>query len=343
MNERNDFKRGLRRNYKSDDHRFDGKKGFKKDFKKHYNNDENRETNFVKKAQLGEISSFEVNRITDIGFMLVDEGNYGKEIINEKDEYFLHNNESLHQDLHEGDKVKAFLYVDKQKRVAATLVTPFVTTKIGGLCEVVSVNEAGAYVNIGISKDILFSSDEYNNETVPLVKEGSKTKLPVKLRLRGNTLLIKLLSKNDMINMKDGTNLSKGDEVTAYVYRITGEGINVVDEHFNVIFIHKSNIKKSYHLGEEVKCLIIGLTEEDYYGSTIVSKENFIHDDATIILNYLKEHHGVMNYSSNTAPEIIQRVFNMSKLSFKKALGNLYKERIVILEENRTILTKENM
>jgi len=338
--EKKDYK--PRRNYKSDDHKPFNKKFGHKDFHHH---DRESSEELVKKAQLGEVSNFEVNRITDLGFMLVDEGNYGKvnsEEINSNLEYFLHNNESQHRDLHLGDKVKAFLYLDKQKRLAATLATPLATTKKSGLCEVVSVNETGAYVNIGISKDILFSSDEYDNDTCPQVKKDQKTKLPCRLRVRGNNLFIKLLSKNDMIPLKDGTTYNKGDEVTGYVYRITGEGINLVDEHFNVIFIHKTNIRKGYHLGEEVKCIIIGSTEEDYYGSTILTKDSFIQDETTTIINYLKEHNGVMNYSSNTDPDIIVRVFNMSKKSFKIALGNLYKERKVILEENRTILVREN-
>ena len=301
---------------------------------------------------LGEINDFVIARKTDIGYILIEPRDYdpkqnyddlyfGKDNVNHIKEYFLHNNETDHKELNIGDKVKAFLYLDKQKRLAATLFKPLITTKLGALCDVVGINEAGCYVNIGISKDILFSSDEYNVDTMPILKEGIKTKLPCKLRVRGNNLFIKLLSKNDMINYKDGTTLSKGEEVIAYVYRITGEGINLVDEHFNVIFIHKSNIRKSYHLGEEVKCVIIGSTDEDYYGSTIISKDAFASDDCTIILNYLKEHHGVMNYSSKTDPDIILRVFNMSKVSFKKALGNLYKQRLVILEEERTILVRK--
>lgn len=301
---------------------------------------------------LGDINDFVVARKTDIGYILIEPKDYdknknyddlyfGKDNINHIKEYFLHNNETNHKELNIGDKVKAFLYLDKQKRLAATLSTPLITINKGGLCEVVGINEAGCYVNIGISKDILYSSDEYNIDTMPLLKEGFKTKLPCKLRVRGNNLFIKVLSKNDMIKYNDGTTLNKGEEVISYVYRITGEGINCVDEHFNVIFIHKSNIRKSYHLGEEVKCLIIGVTNEDYYGSTILSKESFNQDDATVILNYLKDHHGVMNYSSKTDPDIILRVFNMSKSSFKKALGNLYKERLVILEEERTILVRK--
>ena len=137
---------------------------------------------------LGDINDFVVARKTDIGYILIEPKDYdknknyddlyfGKDNINHIKEYFLHNNETNHKELNIGDKVKAFLYLDKQKRLAATLSTPLITINKGGLCEVVGINEAGCYVNIGISKDILYSSDEYNIDTMPLLKEGFKTKL----------------------------------------------------------------------------------------------------------------------------------------------------------------------
>lgn len=282
--------------------------------------------------KLGDYGRYIVNRQTDIGYMLLDEKT--------NEEYFLHNNESNYTELKEGDVVRAFLYIDKQKRVAATLYQPFITINKGGLCEIVTVNQAGAYLNIGISKDILFSSDEYDNDTTPVLISGTKSKLPCKLRVRGNNLFIQLLTKKEMIEMNKGVSLNKNDEITGYVYRITNDGINIVDDNFNIAFIHRSNLRKSYHLGEEVKAVIIGVNENDYYASTILKKELLIKDDATRIIEYLKAHHGVMNYSSNTDPDIILRVFNMSKSAFKKALGNLYKEHKVILEEERTILIK---
>ena len=318
------------RGFKSDNHRFEP----------HHKNI------FIKKAELGKTNRFFVDRITDIGYLLVlldnkDVQNF-REKLKESDYYFLHNNETNHRELKIDEEVDAFVYLDKQRRIACTLMKPYCDINRGALCEVVNVNETGAYVNIGISKDILFSSDEYNVDTMPRLKnDGTKTMLPVRLRIRGNNIFIKLLSKNEMFDYKDGTPLNVGDSINAWVYRITGEGINLVDCHYNIIFVHKSNLRQNYHLGEEVKLVIIGATDEDYYGSAIVNQDSFLLDSQTYILQYLKTHNGVMNYSSSTNPDIIMRVFNMSKGAFKKALGNLYKQRLVILEDDRTILTEE--
>ena len=70
----------------------------------------------------------------------------------------------------------------------------------------------------------------------------------------------------------------------------------------------------------------------------IEQKEIMIKDDAQLILDYLQNHNGVMNYTSNSSPEIIFNAFKMSKASFKRALGKLYKERKVILTDDKTIM-----
>ena len=144
--------------------------------------------------KLGLISKYEVVRETDLGYILKD--------IEENDsEYFLHRNESNYQKLKPGDLVDAFLYVDKQKRVAATLYKPLITLNQGGLCTCVSVTSSGAYFNIGISKDILLSSDDYSSLERVMVGD----KLPCKLRLRGNnSIYIKLLNKEQILELNDG-------------------------------------------------------------------------------------------------------------------------------------------
>ncbi|MFA6661558.1 MAG: S1-like domain-containing RNA-binding protein [Bacilli bacterium] len=277
--------------------------------------------------KIGEIDTYEVLRETDLGYLLTDDG---------VNEIFLHRNETNFTSLRNGEHVDAFLYYDKLKRVAATLYVPYVTLSKGALCKCVNVTGFGAYFNIGIAKDMLLFSDDYLPEDAPY--EGNK--LPIKLRLSKSGLYAKLLNKVEMMEMNDGTTYSEKDEFTGYVYRITKDGINIVDEHFNIVFIYYQNLDKKYVLGESVSGFIIGVNEEDYYGTLVKSREEEMDRDIEIIEEYLKNHYGVMNYSSNTSPEVIKSVFKMSKSSFKKALGSLYKDEKVILEDDRTILRR---
>lgn len=275
--------------------------------------------------KLGQISEYKVLRETDIGYMITDDSG----------EYFLHFNECAGKHLKDDEIVSAFLYIDKMKRVAATLLTPIVTVETGAICEIVEVGAAGVFMNIGINRDILLSSDYLLINRWPQIGD----KLPISLKTRAKNLFARILSKNEMIGLHDGVNLEIGEKYLAYVYRITDKGINVVDNHFNTIFIYFKNLRKTYRLGETVEVKISSINENDYSGTLIQQKELMIDKDAQVILDYLTVHGGLMRYTSKSSPEEILKEFNMSKLAFKRALGNLYKKQLVKLENDRTIQT----
>lgn len=276
--------------------------------------------------RLGEISEYIVERETKLGYMISQDGV----------EYFLHHNECMGRRLNFNEKIKAFLYVDKMKRVAATLANPIITLNKFNFCKVVNTNSAGAFVNIGISRDILLSSDDFEINNIPQIGDT----LCCTLKCRGQNLFIKLANKKDILSLKNDIKLNIGEKYKGYVYRITEEGINVVLESFNIVFVYYKNLKRKYRIGEEVEVKIIKDNDSDYNGTLIEQKELEIINDAQKVLNFLNDCNGVMIFTSNTSPEIIMKNFNMSKASFKRALGKLYKDRKIILEDDKTILVK---
>lgn len=287
-------------------------------------NDEYRQYNY---DLIGKTSSFRVLRETNLGYILEDiDGN----------EYFLHHNECDGRHLKFNENVDAFLYVDKQKRVAATLYKPFVSITHSAFCNVVGKSDSGVYVNIGISKDILFSKDSYLEKYEPSIDNL----LLGNLKYRAHNLYFRLLNKDEIIALNKGDKLEVNKKYIAYVYRITDAGVNLVTKDFNVIFVHKTALRSNPHLGDALEVKITKANETDYTGTCIEQKEIERISDSEIVLNYLKNHNGVMNYTDKTEPIIIEKVFNMSKGAFKRALGMLYKDGLVILEEKKTILKR---
>lgn len=280
---------------------------------------------------LGEISKYKVLRETDLGYIL----------FSNNEEFFLHHNECKGQVLFEGDYVEAFLYADKKNRLAATLYKPFITIHTIGFVLVVDVKEdLGVFLNIGISKDVLLSKDDLpvNMKEWPQVGD----RIIATLRTKNNKLIAKVANKYEIIeNNVDKVKLDLNSKVEAYVYRITDECINAVTESMNVIFIHHSNIRKSYRLGEKIEPKIIQENETDYNGTLIEHKEFQIKDDKLVLLKYLRENNGVMMITEDSSPELISRIFGMSKSAFKKAIGNLYKDRIISIEEDKVILLED--
>ncbi|MFA6627837.1 MAG: S1-like domain-containing RNA-binding protein [Bacilli bacterium] len=274
--------------------------------------------------KLGQVSQYQVERETDIGYLITDESG----------EYFLHHNECAGHVLRDGEEVNAFLYMDKMKRVAATLHRPAVTIDQGGLCEVVGVMSAGVFINIGISRDILLSSDDLPEGKWPIVGD----KVCGRLYIRGKNIFFHLMNKQEMLELRTGVELAVDQKAEGWVYRLTDSGINLVDANYNIIFIYYKNLRKDYRLGELAAFRVTFKNEDDYTATTVEQKERMMSDDADVILEYLTSHFGVMSYTSDTDSEILYNVFKMSKSAFKRALGHLYKEKKVILQNNKTIL-----
>lgn len=281
---------------------------------------------------LGKIDIYVVDRETKLGYVL------------EKDneEYFLHHNECNGESFIPGDKVKAFLYVDKKNRPALTLYKPYLELNETKLLEVVNVDtKVGAFLNIGISKDILLSADElpYSYDKWP--KIGSM--LPCELKIRSKRLILKIANKYEILRCQKNNKekLSKGDLVSGFVYRIASEGISFVTNDYDVVFVYKTNYRKQYHLGEKEEIKITDIHEDDYTGTINQNKEKQINEDYDIILKYLENNNGVMLITEKSSPEIINKLFNMSKSAFKNAIGRLLKLGKIEILENKIVLKED--
>lgn len=276
---------------------------------------------------IGDVNHMVVNRKTDIGYML-DKG---------LDQVFLHNNESLHQELKAGDEVDAFLYFDNKGRLAATLKKPYITVTKPGFLKVSDVKEdLGVFFDMGIAKELLLSYEDLPNNRDQWPKVGDTLYLYLKVK---GKLVAKLASKQDVL-LKPEKELVLKSSVKGFIQRIGQEGANVLTEDGHFIFVHKSMIKESIRYGEEVEVKVTYLSEKGYTGSLAEQKEVQLFEDANMILSYLIRVEE-MPLTSDSTPEEIDDVFKLSKKAFKRALGHLYKERKIIFEDGKTRLVKK--
>lgn len=269
----------------------------------------------------GLIYTFKVERETDIGYIL----KYNEE------EIFLHKNDSLNKQLKPGEEVSAFLFHDFKGRLAATLEKPFITIGEMAFLEVVGINyHVGVFLNNGIGKDVLLSRDD-----LPLNREmwpKGNDKVLVTIREKGR-IVAKRITKD---SLKTPITLKEKDEVDAYVMQFHNEGLSVVTLKKEVIFIHKTQTREKHRLGEQVLVRVMKVYEEVINGTLIKQKEDMIESDALLILNYLKERKE-MDFGNNSHPDEIYSEFNLSKKAFKRALGNLYRQRLIDFKDEKTI------
>jgi hypothetical protein len=277
--------------------------------------------------KIGEINQLKVKRKTDIGYMLTD----GTEDV------FLHFNETNHQTLQDNQTVSAFLYYDFKSRLAATLSSPIITVNRPDFVTVKEVNhELGVFVGNNISKDMLVSKDYLPYDFNLWPEKGDTLYCILKLK---NRLVAKPLNKVE-INLKPTTKLELHQHVDAFVIHAGKEGLNMITEEGHLIFVHHTQMRRVYRLGEQANVRIARIHEDGYSGSLIEVKEKMMDQDAQMLLDYLIQNGGKMPFTSDSDKDDIYETFKLSKKAFKRALGRLYSERKVIFEDDQTILVK---
>mgnify|MGYP003296847749 CR=1 FL=1 len=274
--------------------------------------------------KIGEINKLEVLRETDISYTLT----------NGENTVFLHFNQTPNR-LKVGDKVDAFLYFDQKKRLCATLEKPLITTKKYDFVEVVDISSGGVFVNIGINKDILLSKDYLPASINNWPKVGDK--IPCILKVKTNQLTARIITKSDILNSPHALNV--GEHAEGIVTKLSPTGISIYTNAFDFVFIHKSLLRKNFRLGESVTFKVININQyNEYNASTIQNKEYSRLTDSDDILNHLKANGGIMKLGNASSPEDIQKILHMSKSAFKRAMGNLYKQQLIEIEDYKTIL-----
>jgi predicted RNA-binding protein (virulence factor B family) len=77
-----------------------------------------------------------------------------------------------------------------------------------------------------------------------------------------------------------------------------------------------------------------------YYGKMIENKEVMMVDDSQVIIEFLMKNEGVMNLTSESSSESVMELLHMSRKAFKRALGSLYKRKLVSFKDNKTYLER---
>lgn len=274
--------------------------------------------------KMGQINVLEVDREADISYILTD----GLE------EIFLHKKQATRK-LTVGEEIEVFLYYDNQKRITATMTVPFINTEKGAFLEVVDVNpRLGVFLHMGIQKDLLLSRDDLPFKKIEWPNVGDK--IFAKIRVSKSQLTAKIINRYDLHqHILPTKELEKGETVDAYVLFFAEEGIVLATEEGHLIFVYFKHIRKPHHLGQKTEVKIVNVKENfQYNGMLIEQKEIMMTKDAEFITAHLKRNQGMMEYTDKSTPEEIYSKFNMSKKAFKRALGVLYKEKLITIHED---------
>ena len=281
---------------------------------------------------IGKVISLEVAREADFGYFLTD----GTEDI------LLHNNE-IKEELELDTQLDVFLYTDSQGRIAATTTIPTVTVGEYDWATVVDVKPGlGIFLDIGIQKDMLLGEEDLPVHESVWPKIGDL--LYITLRVNNNDRIYVRLATDPIILEKsvEATRDDFNKSVHGHIYRTAKVGSWIFTAEGYKGFIHESQRSVEPRLGEKVEGRIIDVKEDGTINvSLLPRKQEAMDHDAERILSILDARNGAMPYGDKSMPEEIQERLQMSKASFKRALGRLMKEGKVYQEEGWTYLKKD--
>ncbi|MDQ1088803.1 S1 RNA-binding domain-containing protein [Siphonobacter sp. SORGH_AS_1065] len=268
---------------------------------------------------VGKKNTLTALRLTSVGMFM---GNGEDEI--------LLPNKYIPENLEEGDALEVFIYRDSEDRLIATTLQPKLELYEFGLLTVKSVSKFGAFLDWGLEKDLLVPFSEQNH---PL-EEGESVVVGLVPDVETDRLIG--TCKVGQYLEYDRIPFAPGDEVECLIYERSDLGYNaIIDNHYRGLFYY-NEVFQPLTIGTKVKAFIkqvrvdksidLSLQPQGYYQSVDINTEK--------ILKKLEEQNGFLALNDSSDPAVIYATLEMSKKAFKKAIGALYRERIIRLEED---------
>ena len=272
--------------------------------------------------KLGEYNTLPVVKTVEFGVYL-DGGDYWGEIL-------LPWGEDAPKDCKEGEELSVFIYFDSEDRIIATRKQPKVVVGEFALLRVVGTSRFGAFLDWGLRKDLF----------VPFREQREKLE-------EGQTCLVRVYVDNTTDRIVASTKISRflnripatfsaGDEVELIVWRQTPLGYNVIVNKTHEAMIYTNEIFQSLTIGQRLPGYVKTIREDGKIDCILQKNDGYQQVDrlSSLILEKLKENGGRLNVSDKSDPEFIYQLFGCSKKNYKKAVGGLFRNRIITIEKD---------
>lgn len=269
--------------------------------------------------KVGQDNCLKILRETSVGLYLGDE----------EGEDILLPNKYVPENFEIDQEIEVFVYRDYADRKIATTLVPKIKLHQFAFLKVAAVSKVGAFMDWGLEKDLL----------VPFTEQRQRMQedrwYVVYLDLEEETDRLFASNKLDKYIKNDELDIAVNDEVDLIIRAETKLGYNAIINHKFQGLIFDSDIYQDLRVGEEMKGYIKNIRPDNKIDISLqpLGYQKSFDVNSDRIMEILEENGGFMPYNDKSDPDDIADEFGMSKKAFKKAIGGLYKSKLIQIEE----------
>lgn len=258
----------------------------------------------------------------------VEFGVYLADVTEDAEEKVLLPAKQVPSDVEVNDNLTVFIYRDSKDRLIATTKEPMLQIGEVALLRVNQVGKFGAFLDWGLEKDLLLPFKEQTTA----VQAGDQCLV----RLYADKSNRLCASMKVYHYLRSDSPYRKDDTVEGIVYEISKNfGVFVAVDNCYSALIPKSEPAEGICVGDRVNARVTEVKADGKLSLSVREKAHIqMNADADKIMRLLERYDGVLPFSDKAEPELIREKTDMSKNEFKRAVGNLYKQRLILIEKD---------
>ena len=276
--------------------------------------------------KLGKYNQLEVVKEVDFGIYL--DGDEDGEILLPK--------RYVPENVKPGDMLNVFIYLDMEERLIATTQEPLAQVGDFACLEVAWVNQFGAFLNWGLMKDLFVP---FREQKAKMQKGG---KYVVHVHIDPESYRIAASAKVEKYFSEDMPQYEHNEEVDILVYQQTELGYKVIVDNKYSGMIFRNEVFQTVENGMRLKAFVKQV-RDDRKIDLVLQKGGYrkVDDFSDALLAYIKNNGGFTPFNDKSDAETIYKTFGVSKKTFKKAAGELFRKRLVMISEEGIALISE--
>ena len=233
-----------------------------------------------------------------------------------------------------GDEIEVFIYLDHDERIIATTERPLATVGQFACLEVAWINKYGAFLNWGLQKDLFCPFREQKQR----MEKGKHYIVYVKEDEASHRLMATGKVEKYLQRAEEGIH---GTPVDCLVWQKTDLGFKVIIDNRYQGQIYDNQIFQPLHSGDRLTAYVDHVREDGKIDITLqpTGRQHTL-DFAEVLLRYLYENNGHCELDDHSPAELIADRFKVSKKAYKKAIGDLYRRRLITIDTNGINLVK---